>query len=153
MLKILKYSILLILFSFSLCFASAEFYEQPYSPRTPRLKRLSNFSNLTSVQIASIILDGEDGKGTDIPGQGTYRLSLFSFNKDALIKFLFATDSQDVVISQAKKEIEVNSNEITLEVYKWDTEKDLHINHFIFTICKVPQQKLKKKTFFKLSVN
>ncbi|AIL12488.1 hypothetical protein IM40_01420 [Candidatus Paracaedimonas acanthamoebae] len=146
MLKILKYSTLLILFSFSLSFASAEFYEQPYSPRTLKLRRPLNFLNLTSVQIASIILDGEASSGTDIPPYGKYRLSPSSFNEDALKDFLLATNSQEIVILQAKKETEINSNEITLEIYKWDTEKDLNINHFIFTICKVPQQKSKKKT-------
>lgn len=146
MLKILKYSTLLILVSFSLSFASTEFYEQPYSPRSSRLKRPSNFANLTSVQIASIILDGENGKGTHISDYGTYRLSPSSFNENALTNFLLATNSQDVVIRQTSQGNELDPKAITLEIYNWnDTEKDLDINHFIFTICKIPQHKSKKK--------
>lgn len=143
MLKVLRYFTLATFFLFSLGVASTEFHEQPYSPRPLRLKRPSNFLNLTSLQIASIILDGETSSGTDIPQYGKYRLAPSSFNEDALRDFLLATDAQDVVILQAQKE--KDSNKIFLEVYKWNTEKDLDINHFFFTICKVPQEKLKKK--------
>ncbi|MBN9342907.1 MAG: hypothetical protein BGO76_07130 [Caedibacter sp. 38-128] len=145
MFKILRYAILLILASFSLSYASTEFYEQPYSPRTLKLRRPLNFLSLTSVQIASIILDGATSSGTNIPHYGKYRLSPTPFNIGPLKEFLLATDSQDVVILQTKKENKSDLNEITLEIYKWDTEKDLDINFFTFSICKVPQHKSKKK--------
>lgn len=143
MFKILRYTILLILASFSLSYASTEFYEQRYSPRP---KRPLNFANLTEVQIASIILDGKSGKGTDIPNYGIYRLFSSSFNKDTLKDFLLASSTKDVFIRQMSQKKESDRKAITLEIYDWDdTEKELNINYFILKICEVPQHRSKKK--------
>ena len=149
MFKSLKYFIFITFFSFSSSFASQEYqedYKSPYTPRTLKLKRPPNFLNLTSEQVASMFFDKENDSSTVIHDHGKYRLSKSPEDEDAFKQFLLQTISPDIAIFQRKEEKKSNSNIVDLEIYQWDTEKQLGTNHFYFTICKVSSQKVKKKS-------
>ncbi len=141
MLKNFKYFLLLFFLSTSLGHSSPELDETALSPRSLKLRRPPNALGLTVVLVASLVLSGENGSATEIPNSGTYKLCKATADIDAFKDFLLRPQSQDVVITKIGNE----PKEITLEIYEWNTEKDENTNHFIFTICKVPDKKTGKR--------